>query len=85
MLDIKSAYNSLGPENQRVIRKLIDVMLEENANAVWIPVSEAASLLSVSAPTVYKKIEEGVIRSRNVGERKTVVLRADILSLIEEA
>lgn len=80
------AYNLLGEDKKRVIQKLISYFLEEAGdNKEWIPVNEAAALMGVSSPTVYKRIGEGVLRSRNVGERKTVVLRSDVLSLMKEA
>ncbi len=86
MQNFIEAYNSLGDDKKRVIQKLISYFLEEsNDNKEWISVNEAAFLMGVSSPTIYKKISDGVLRSRNVGERKTVVLRSDILSLIKEA
>ena len=87
MLNLQNAYEKLSKKDQRILLGVATLLLKESRveDPEWIPIREAAELLGVSGATLRKKIEEGVVRSRNVGERKTTVLRSDIFSLIKEA
>lgn len=86
MQSLQDAYEKLSKKDQHILLGVAMLLLKESQTTTpeWIPVREAAELLGVSGATLRKKIEEGVVRSQNVGERKTVVLRSDVLSLIKE-
>ncbi len=86
MQSLQDAYEKLSKKDQHILLGVATLLLKESKveDPEWIPIREAAELLGISGATLRKKIEEGVVRSRNVGERKTTVLRSDILSLIKE-
>lgn len=70
-------YNKLEPQDKELVMNFILLMNRKN-NAEWISVREAANKIGYSTTTIRRLIEDGSIRSKNIGERKTLVLSEDI-------
>lgn len=71
----------LSPEQQMFIGNVVVEMTKSNANSDWVSVKSAAKMLDVSSMFIRRKIEEGVIRSKKMSERKTLVSVRDVLDL----
>ena len=56
---------------------------KENSPEEFISMEEVAKLLKVSKPTVYKHIECGYYRRKNIG-RKVLFSRQEVLSFIQK-
>ncbi len=84
MSSLQEINEKLSERDQHILLEIAKLLLKESQkeDSDWITVKEAAELLGVSSPFIYRKIDDGVFRSKNVGERKTKVLRADVDSLL---
>ena len=84
MTSLYEINEKLSERDQRILLEMARLLLKESLNEDdgWITVKEAAKLLGVSAPFVRRKIDEGVFRAKNIGERKTRVLRSDVDNLL---
>lgn len=71
----------LSPEQQIFIGNIVVEMAKNNANSDWVSVRSAAEMLGVSPMFIRRKIEEGIIRSKKISERKTLVSVRDVLDL----
>ena len=85
MTSLYEINEKLSERDQRILLEMAKLLLKESLNEDdgWITVKEAAKLLGVSAPFVRRKIDEGVFRAKNIGERKTRVLRSDVDNLLQ--
>ena len=85
MTSLYEINEKLSERDQRILLEMAKLLLKESLNEDdgWITVKEAAKLLGVSAPFVRRKIDEGVFRAQNIGERKTRVLRSDVDNLLQ--
>ncbi len=80
--EFEEKFSKLSIEQQRIIGSLVcDMVAEGEGNKDWISVKTASEMLGLSKMTIRRKIEEGVIRSKNLGKRKTLVALADIDAL----
>lgn len=71
----------LSPEQQIFIGNIVVEMTKNNANSDWVSVRSAAEMLGVSPMFIRRRIEEGIIRSKKISERKTLVSVRDVLDL----
>ena len=85
MTSLYEINEKLSERDQRILLEMAKLLLKESLNEddSWITVKEAAKLLRVSSPFVRRKIDEGVFRAQNIGERKTRVLRSDVDNLLQ--
>ena len=85
MTSLYEINEKLSERDQRILLEMAKLLLKESLNEDdgWITVKEAAKLLGVSSPFVRRKIDEGVFRAKNIGERKTRVLRSDVDNLLQ--
>ena len=85
MTSLYEINEKLSERDQRILLEMAKLLLKESLNEDdgWITVKEAAKLLGVSSRFVRRKIDEGVFRAKNIGERKTRVLRSDVDNLLQ--
>ena len=75
-------FSLLTNDQQRIIGSLVcDMVAEKEGNKEWVTVKTASEMLGLSKMTIRRKIGEGIIRTRKIGERKTLVALADIDAL----
>ena len=85
MTSLYEINEKLSERDQRILLEMARLLLKESLNEDdgWITVKEAAKLLGVSSPFIRRKIDEGVFRAQNIGERKTRVLRSDVDNMLK--
>ena len=85
MTSLYEINEKLSERDQRILLEMAKLLLKESLNEDdgWITVKEAAKLLGVSSPFIRRKIDEGVFRAQNIGERKTRVLRSDVDNMLK--
>lgn len=80
--EFEEKFSLLSPGQQRLIGSLVcDMVAVRENNKDWVTVKTAAEMLGLSKMTVRRKVTEGVIRSKKLGERKTLVALADVDAL----
>lgn len=83
--EFEEQFSKLSIEQQRIVGSLVcDMIAVGEGNKDWISVKTASEMLRLSKMTIRRKVEEGVIRSRKLGQRKTLVSRIDIENLRKE-
>ena len=80
--DVLKAYEKLGEKDKETVIAFCDFLISRN-NDGWVTVREAAIRLGVSPTTMRRWVDGGIVRSRNMGERKTLVSVEDIDSIKE--
>ena len=80
--ELEEKLLQLSPEQLSAAGAFVESMVELGETGKdWITVKTASEFLGVSKMSIRRKIEEGIIRTRRLGERKTLVALADIQSL----
>lgn len=79
---VMALYDRL-TESQKEAFDLLLVTINPETKSDWISVADAAGILGISPQTLRVKISQGVIPSRNVGTRKTVVERKTVERLAQ--
>lgn len=80
--EVLKAYEKLGEKDKEIVIAFCDFLISRNNNG-WVTVREAAIRLGVSPTTMRRWVDGGIVRSRNLGERKTLVSVEDIDSIKE--
>jgi excisionase family DNA binding protein len=80
--DVLKAYEKLGEKDKEIVIEFCNFLISRN-NDGWVTVREAAIRLGVSPTTMRRWVDGGIVRSRNLGERKTLVSVEDIDSIKE--
>jgi excisionase family DNA binding protein len=80
--DVLKAYEKLGEKDKEIVIEFCNFLISRN-NDGWVTVREAAIRLGVSPTTMRRWVDGGIVRSRNMGERKTLVSVEDIDSIKE--
>lgn len=80
--DVLKAYEKLGEKDKEIVIEFCNFLISRN-NDGWVTVREAAIRLGVSPTTMRRWVDDGIVRSRNLGERKTLVSVEDIDSIKE--
>ncbi len=80
--EVLKAYEQLGEKDKEIVITFIEFLNARNSSG-WITVREAAIRLGVSPNTMRRWVNDGVVRSHNAGERKTLISVEDIDSIKE--